>query len=155
MKLVIVTLFAIMTMAPFSGAAANPSDIQSIETIILEIRDGWLNADRTPFDKHFLDFEGARYVESGGQNDGLTDLIEHHVVPEGNHLKDFDLKFENIEVHLEEGFAWAVADVSVYAVIKSDGRIIDKKGYETFLLRQVEGSWKVVHTHSSTRSRKK
>lgn len=155
MKLSLIPLLALLTFAPLGNAAANPSDVESINAIILDIRDGWLNADRAPFERHFLDFEGARYVESGGQNEGLTDLIEHHVVPEGNHLEDFDLKFENIEVHLETGFAWAIADVSVYAVIKSDGRVIDKKGYETFLFRQIEGKWKVVHTHSSTRSKKK
>lgn len=147
------TVFLGLFLAPV--ASASDADTKVINSIILEIRDGWLNADGTPFEKHFLDFEGARYVESGGQNEGLKDLIEHHVVPEGDHFDDFSLKFENIEVHLEGELAWALADIEVYAVLKSDGRVIDKKGYETFLFRKVEGAWKVIHTHSSTRQKRK
>lgn len=146
-------VFLCLFLAPV--ASASDTDTEVINSIILEIRDGWLNADGAPFEKHFLDFEGARYVESGGQNEGLKDLIEHHVVPEGDHLDNFSLKFENIEVHLEGDIAWALADVEVYAVLKSDGRVIDKKGYETFLFRKVEGAWKVIHTHSSTRPKRK
>ena len=46
----------------------------------------------------------------------------------------------------------ATADVEVKATIRSDGRTIHKRGYETFLFRRVGEAWKVVHTHSSTRS---
>ena len=48
-------------------------------------------------------------------------------------------------------FAWAVADVEVIAVVKSDGRKIHNRGYETFLFRRIGSEWKVVHTHSSSR----
>jgi hypothetical protein len=151
----VATVLLAVVLAPGASASAGETDAASLKSIILEVRDGWLNADRTPFEAHFLDFEGARYVESGGQNAGLTDLIEHHVVPEGEHLKDFSLKFENIEVTIEGDFAWAIADVEVYARLKSDDRVIDKKGYETFLFRKIDGAWKVVHTHSSTRQKRK
>jgi len=136
------------------ATSASATEVDEIKAIILEIRDGWVNADRTPFERHFLDSDGARYVESGGQNEGLTDLIENHVVPEGDHLKELSLRFENIEVHLEGDMAWAIADVHVYAELKSDGRIIDKKGYETFLFRKVNDRWRVIHTHSSTRQKR-
>ena len=103
------------------------------------------------FETHYLDFEGARYVETGGQNEGLADLVENHVAPESDHLDDLQLDFSNIEIHFETGFAWAIADVKVYVVVKKDGRVIDKKGYETFLFSQIGDEWKVVHMHSSTR----
>ena len=129
-------------------------DPATLEAIIMDIKAGWENADGTPFRKHFLDFDGARYVESGGQNEGLTDLIEHHVEPEGDALEFLTLTFSNIETHFEGNFAWALADVRVQAKIRKDGREIDKSGYETFLFRAVDGKWRVVHTHSSTRERR-
>jgi len=134
------------------AAAEAPRDPTLIEAIIADVAVGWETADGTPFRKHFLDFPGARYVESGGQNSSLQDLIENHVEPEGDALAELTLDFSDIEVNFENGFAWAVASVRVKATIKSDGRKIDKKGYETFLFRDVEGTWRVVHTHSSTRS---
>jgi len=136
------------------GDSTVTQDPQALEVIIMDIKAGWENADGTPFRKHFLDFDGARYVESGGQNEGLTDLIEHHVEPEGDALEFLKLTFSNIETHFEGNFAWAIADVRVQAKIRKDGREIDKTGYETFLFRAVDGAWRVVHTHSSTRERR-
>lgn len=146
--LLVVAWVAFVSAPAFAG---NADDKAAITAIIKAVESGWENGDRTPFETHYLDFEGARYVETGGQNEGLADLVENHVVPEGDHLDDLKLDFSNIEIHFETGFVWAIADVKVYAVVKSDGRVIDKKGYETFLFRQVGDEWKVVHTHSSTR----
>jgi uncharacterized protein (TIGR02246 family) len=155
MKLFSALLLAFALTFSDQAANADQTDEEAISAIVADIRNGWLNADGEPFWKHFLDFDGARYVESGGQNVGLTDLVENHVEPEGHHLQDFKLEFDNLQIHVEGEFAWALADVSVYAVVKSDNRTIDKTGYETFLFRKVEGTWKVVHTHSSTRPRRK
>ena len=69
-----------------SGAQAQDADADEMTAIIQAIEFGWERADGTPFRKHFLDFDGARYVEGGGQNIGLSDLIDHHVEPEGDAL---------------------------------------------------------------------
>ena len=127
------------------------TDNQSLVDIIESVERGWETADGAPFRRHFLDFEGARYIESGGQNEGLEDLVTHHVEPEGDALDGLDLTFSNIETHVEGEFAWAVADVEVKATVNRDGRKIHNRGHETFLFRRVEGEWKVVHTHSSSR----
>ena len=136
------------------SVAADDKD-QSLVNIIKSIERGWETADGTPFRQHFLDFEGARYIESGGQNEGLDDLVSHHVEPEGDALDGLDLTFSNIETHIEGDFAWAVADVEVKATVKRDGRKIHNRGHETFMFRRVKGEWKVVHTHSSSRPVKK
>ena len=136
------------------GAVANETD-SALVNIIKSVERGWEAADGVPFRQYFLDFEGARYIESGGQNEGLDDLVTHHVEPEGDSLDGLDLTFTNIETHIEGDFAWAVVDVDVKAIVKRDGRKIHNQGHETFLFRRVEGEWKVVHTHSSSRPVKK
>ena len=115
------------------------------------VRVGWINADGTPFREHFLDFEGARYFEGGGENTGLTDLIEHHVEPEGDAFEDFSLEFSNIQVHLEDKFAWALVDSELKARLKRDGRYLHTKGRGTYLFRKIDNVWKVVHTNSASR----
>ena len=139
-----------------AGCESDPAAIayderESLVSIIQAIEQGWEQADGEPFREHFLDFEGARYIESGVQNQGLSDLIEHHVEPEGDALDDFDLTFSNVETHVEGDFAWAIADVEVVATLTSDGRRIHNRGHETFLFRRDNVSWKVIHTHSSSR----
>lgn len=59
-----------------ASVSANASDKKEIMNIIADIEYGWENGDGTPFSKHFLDYEGAKYFESGGQNVGLQDLIQ-------------------------------------------------------------------------------
>ena len=132
-------------------ARAQEDDALALVAIIDAVAVGWEQADGTPFREHFLDFEGARYVESGGQNTGLDDLVGHHVEPEGDALDSLELGFSNIETHMEGEFAWAIADTEIKATVKRDKREIHNRGYQTFLFRRVGGEWKVVHTHSSSR----
>lgn len=145
----LVALFAQPFFLP--QAQAQEDDAAELVAIIHAVATGWEQADGTPFRDHFLDFEGARYIESGGQNTGLSDLVDHHVEPEGDSLDSLKLMFSGIETHVEGDFAWAIANTEVKATIKSDQRKIHSRGYETFLFRRLEGEWKVVHTHSSSR----
>ena len=149
-----ITIVGLIAPVPLPVQASD-EDREAIIGIIAAIEKGWETADGTPFRQHFLDFEGARYIEGGGQNEGLADLIEHHVEPEGDALSGFELNFSNIETHIEGEFAWAIADVEVMATVKRDNRQIHNRGHETFLFRRIGSDWKVVHTHSSSRPVKK
>lgn len=151
--LVALTMALAFAMSP--APAESPYDDTALREIIEAVRNGWLQASGEPFRKHYLDFEGARYIETGGQNEGLSDLVENHVEPEGDALKSFKLFFDNIETHVEGDFAWALADVEVRARLRRDGSKIHSRGYETFLFRRIDNEWKVVHTHSSSRPVKK
>jgi hypothetical protein len=148
-RLVICTLLLVSVLGTQQTVADDSG--QALVAIIKAVERGWETADGTSFRQHFLDFEGARYIESGGQNEGLDDLVTHHVEPEGDALDGLDLTFSNIETHIEGDFAWAVADVEVRATVKRDNREIHNRGHETFLFRRIDGDWKVVHTHSSSR----
>ena len=148
---IIIPLLAAALLGTIATHAEPGDDEDQLRQIIAAIEYGWENADGTPFYRHFLGQEGARFIESGGQNTGLADLVEHHVEPEGDALDGLDLIFGNIETHVEGDFAWALADVEVKAVVNKDGREIHNRGYETFLFRRTADGWKVIHTHSSTR----
>lgn len=149
-KLVVVTL-AVVAIAWSSVSNSQDDDVAAIAHIVAAVERGWETADGTPFREHFLDFDGARYIESGGQNLGLDDLIDHHVEPEGDALEGLDLVFSNLQTHIAGDSAWAIADVEVKALVRRDGRQIHNRGFETFILRRIDGAWKVVHTHSSSR----
>ena len=128
------------------------ADDKAIKSIITAIQKGWEDGDGTPFRTHFLDYEGARYFESGGQNSGLNDLVENHVEPEKNSIPDLKLGLSDLKIHYEEGFAWATASTTIRGTVVSSGRILDNTGKQTWLFRNINGTWKVVHTHSSSRA---
>jgi len=131
----------------------NPNEAKILE-IIAGIKHGWENGDGKPFRDNYLDFKGARYIESGGQNAGLESLVTHHVEPEKEALEYLKLDFSDIEVHFENNFAWAIATSRVKGKVRNSERTFDKSGYQTFLFRLVNDEWKVVHTHSSSRDYK-
>ena len=139
------SIIALLACAP-----SIPEDPAALEAIIGAIEQGWKTGNGEPFREHFLDFPGARYIETGGQNEGLTDLIENHVEPEGDAFDELAVTFGDVETHFEDAFAWAVMDVEVQATYR-DGRQIHRRGYQTLLFRWAGDAWKVVHTHNSTR----
>ena len=129
-------------------AESAPSDPALLEAILEDVRVGWEQGDGTPFYSHFLDWDGARYFEGGGEDLGLQDLVENHVEPEAE--LGLRLGFSNIETHFEGSFAWAVVDTEIQ-LTTSDGRDIHNRGHGTYLFRWIDGAWKVVHTQSASR----
>ena len=149
-KIYLITILLAISSIVMAGS----SDEIAIKQIIADIKYGWENGDGKPFRKNFLDFKGARYIESGGQNAGLDSLVDHHVEPEKDALEFLSLEFSDIEITFEKEFAWAVADTRVKGKVRKSGRTFDKSGYQTFLFRKIDMDWKVVHTHSSSRDYK-
>lgn len=140
-----------------SGCAAPETEVVDaalddpalLEAILEDVRVGWEQGDGTPFYSHFLDWDGARYFEGGGENLGLPDLVENHVEPEAE--LGLRLGFSNIQTHFEGGFAWAVVDTEIQLTTQ-DGRDIHNRGHGTYLFRWLDGAWKVVHTQSGSRA---
>lgn len=152
-----VHVFAILSPLITMGILAQEvqsADKRAIEEIIHAVETGWEEAEGLPFRKHFLDFKEARYFESGGQNEGLEDLIVHHVEPEGEALT-LNLEFSDIRIYIEGSIGWAIFDTDVKATVNKTDRKIHNKGHQTMIFRKIEGEWKVLHTHSSSRPVKK
>ncbi len=144
-SLVLVTLVSVGCAAAESDVA--PQDAAVLEALLEDIRVGWEQGAGDPFYSHFLDWEGARYFEGGGENVGLRDLVENHVEPEAE-LR-LRLGFSNIQTHFEGNFAWAVVDTDVQ-LTTSDGRDIHNRGHGTYLFRWADGAWQIVHTQSAS-----
>jgi hypothetical protein len=141
-------LFLALLVASCSppGTSA-PQDPAQLAAILEDIRVGWEQGDGAPFYEHFLDWDGARYFEGGGENVGLRDLVENHVEPEAE--LGLRLGFTNVQTHFEGSFAWAVVDTDI-RLTTPDGRDIHNRGHGTYLFRWVDGAWKVVHTQSAS-----
>ena len=47
------------------------------------------------------------------------------------------------------------SDTEVQGKVRRNDYEFDKTGHQTFILKRIDNSWKVLHTHSSSRDRKK
>jgi SnoaL-like protein len=122
-------------------------DSAALEAVLEDIRLGWEQGDGEPFYAHFLDWDGARYFEGGGENVGLEDLVVNHVEPESE--LGLHLSFSNIQTYFEGTSAWAMVDTDIQLTVP-DGRKIHNQGHGTYIFRWVDSAWKVVHTQSAS-----
>lgn len=132
---------------PDVAVVASVQDPALLEAILEDVRVGWEQGDGAPFYEHFLDWDGARYFEGGGENIGLEDLVVNHVEPEAE--LGLTLGFSNVQTHFEGDFAWAVVDTEI-RLTTPDGRDIHNRGHGTYLFRWIDGVWRVVHTQSAS-----
>ena len=144
-----ITAVSVLLLAACTSATndAQYDDPAALEAILEDVRVGWEQGAGDNFYTHFLDWEGARYFEGGGENVGLQDLVETHVEPEAE--LGLSLSFSNIQTHFEGGFAWALVDTEI-RLTTPDGRAIHNRGHGTYLFRLIDGTWKVVHTQSAS-----
>ncbi|MBL4789903.1 MAG: nuclear transport factor 2 family protein [Kordiimonadaceae bacterium] len=146
MKTIIIVLLVIFA----TPARAEKSDEHAIKQIIENIEIGWETGNGNIFRRHFLDVQNNRYIKSGKQNIGLDDLIFNHLEPETDVLYSLNVDYYDVEVNFEYEFAWAIATTRVQGVIQDSGKTFSKFGFQTFLFRQINESWKIVHTHYSS-----
>ena len=91
--------------------------------------------------------------EGGHVNTGWPDYRDNHLGPE---LKEMaDLRFAHVDVvpHvLSESLAYMTAEYRLKATIA--GKLVEAEGLETLvLLKGAEGSWRIRHSHTSSRRR--
>ena len=119
-----------LATSPYIYASEQTNDETEILEMIQDIEKGWESGNGMPFYQHYLGQVGARYIESGGQNKGLEDLVKNHVEPEKEVLKRLTIDILDIETNVEGDFAWAVTTVNVSGEVRKTGAVFDKKGFQ-------------------------
>ena len=136
-----------------SDQAAKTGDTGAIEA--------WLRAYDEAFNAKDLDKLAAFYhpevmiYEGGGVNNGWADYRDHHLGPELKAFENLRFSHSNTRVNLL-GDGSAAYVTSNYAIKARMGdREIDSGGLETLILvRAADGSWKIRHSHTSSRPRR-
>ena len=100
----------------------------------------------------------SEVYESGGVEGSYTHYIEHHLGPELGHFKSFVFSDYEIDVQVDAPYAFTT-ETYIYTIVlipddKGNSRTIKKKGVATSILKKVEGKWKIIKTHSSSRNKK-
>jgi ketosteroid isomerase-like protein len=91
--------------------------------------------------------------EGAGMNDGWADYRDRHLGPELKMFDSLEFGHSNRRVHmLGERAALSISEYFIKAKMKD--RVLDNIGRETLVLeKQMDGSWKIRHSHTSGRAR--
>jgi uncharacterized protein YcnI len=137
------------------AAAAALPQAGSIDSFGVE---AWLTGYDAAFNAKDLDKLATFYhpdvtvYEGGGINNGWIDYRDRHLGPELKSFENLQFGHSNTQVTMLPGAqsAYATSEYSIKA--KMGERVIDSSGLETLiLLRGSDGSWKIRHSHTSSR----
>lgn len=90
-------------------------------------------------------------VEGGKSNVGWPNYRDTHIGPEMEEWKSFKVKsVKNLATNLSDGVGYVV-DEAAYTVETASGKR-DMGSVETFVLKKMDGGYKIVHLHYTGRS---
>ena len=98
--------------------------------------------------------DDSQVVESGKIEGTYADYIAHHIGPELGHFSSFTFSEYEIEVVVALPYAFTTESYVYTLVFKGDGKKAQGKAVATSILQKIDGNWKIIKTHNSSRARK-
>lgn len=102
--------------------------------------------------------EDSQVFESGGTEGTYANYVEHHIGPELSHFNSFVFSDYTIDVQVDLPYAFTTETYIYTLDLKANkeknrkAQVISKKGVATSILKKINGSWKILKTHSSSRN---
>ncbi len=148
----------ILALLLASTAFSQPSipegaDVSAVKSVLRVYKDSLEKLDVSAAAKLFT--ADSQVFESGGVEGTFADYVAHHIGPELAEFKEFRFSNYKVDVRLEPPLALATETYNYKIVLKEDGRVIEKRGIATSILKKIGNEWKIIQTHSSSRAPKK
>ncbi|SDR67689.1 SnoaL-like domain-containing protein [Gillisia sp. Hel1_33_143] len=160
MKTIKTITLVIILIATFSLSNAQETkaqtDTEAVITVMKNYKDAIQNLKTEGTFNLFT--EDSQVFESGGVEGSYANYIEHHLGPELGHFKKFEFSDYEIDVQVDAPYAFTT-EIYIYTIVlkadeKGDSRTIKKKGVATSILKKMDGKWKIIKTHTSSRNTK-
>ena len=155
-KLATLLILLLVTVTNGQTEKTSISDREAVITVMKTYKDAIQNlTTKGTFD---LFAEDSNVFESGGVEGTYAHYIEHHLGPELGHFKSFTFSDYEIDAQVDGNYAFTT-ETYVYTIIlkpndKGESRTIAKKGVATSILKKMDGKWKIIKTHTSSRNKK-
>jgi uncharacterized protein (TIGR02246 family) len=137
-----------------SASTADPpapsSDTQAVKAVLSIYKSALEKLDLTGVDALFAPVNEV--VESGKVEGGYAEYRDHHIGPELSHFKSFSFSDYKVDVRIEAPVALATETYRYTIVLKDKPEPIERHGVATTVLKKIDGRWKILSTHSSSRA---
>lgn len=151
-------LFALLATAwlaiaiPAEAHSADEADTAAVKSVLATYKKALEKLDLTGVEALFA--PDNQVVESGKVEGGYADYRDHHIGPELGHFNSFTFSDYTVAVRLEGPIALATETYRYTIVLKDKPEPIERQGVATSVLKKIDGQWKIVSTHSSSRTPK-
>ncbi len=133
-----------------SSSATGTSDSAAVTAVLAAYNQALTSLDAAKAKDLFT--SDSAVFESGGVEGTFAHYLEHHIGPELAEFKEFSYRDYTVEVRLELPLALATESYIYRIVLKEDGKIIEKRAATTSVLNKINGEWKIIQTHTSSRA---
>jgi uncharacterized protein (TIGR02246 family) len=93
----------------------------------------------------------SQIFESGGSEGTYAHYLEHHLTPEFKDFTSFKYGDYKVDVKVDGKYAFATETYNYTLVIAKDKTEVKRKGVATSVLKKVNGEWKIMISHNSSR----
>jgi len=156
MKFLKKTLLLVCTLFIITSTQGQNKDSEAVLSVMKTYKDALQNL--TTEGTFELFTKDSKVFESGGVEGTYANYIEHHLGPELGHFKKFEFSDYEIDAEVDLPYAFTT-ETYIYTIVlnpdkKGESRTIRKKGVATSILKKMDGKWKIIKTHSSSRNTK-
>ena len=88
-------------------------------------------------------------LESGGAERNRAEYLGHHAISDAQFLKTAHHQPGQRRARASGDMAWVGSESELH--VTKDGKPLTLRSTETMVLRRVEGAWRIVHIHWSSR----
>lgn len=96
--------------------------------------------------------EDSEVLEQGKIEGTYRDYIANHIGPELGHFESFTFSNYEINVIVDMPYAFTTESYIYNIVLKEESRKVERKATATSILKKIDGNWKIIKTHSSSRA---
>ena len=93
----------------------------------------------------------SKIFESGGSEGNYAHYLEDHLGPEFKEFTSFKYGSYKVDVMVEGKYAFATETYTYIIVVAKDKAEVKRKGVTTSVLKKVNGEWKIMVSHNSSR----
>lgn len=143
-------LLALLLLSVNSLHAADNPDQGAVKAVLTAYNQALTTLDAAKAKDLFT--ADSAVFESGGVEGTYAHYLEHHIGPELAEFKEFSYRDYTVEVRLELPLALTTESYIYRIVLKDGGKVIEKRAVTTSVLKKMSDGWKIIQTHTSSRS---
>lgn len=128
---------------------AQDKDSDAIKTVLKKYNTAVEKLDVTGTEKLFT--TDSKIYESGGNEGSYAHYLEHHLAPEMKEFKSFTFSDYKVDVTVSGEYAFSTETYNYTIVVAKDNKVLKRKGIGTSVLRKMNGEWKIMVSHNSSR----
>lgn len=128
---------------------AQISDSTKIKSVLKKYNDAIEKLDVSGTENLFT--ANSKIYESGSSEGNYAHYKEHHLTPELKEFKSFTFSNYKVEIQVEGNYAFTTETYNYTIVVAKDNAEVKRKGIATSVLIKVNGDWKIMINHNSSR----